>query len=147
MMYFEDFEVGRSYEAGPVEIDRDEISAFAARYDPLPLHLDEDYARQARFKGLICSGMMSFLLTWSDFAKKNIWGDSLLAGMAVSISWLAPVYPGDRLTGLATIIGKTPRNKYNGLVRWSFDVFNQDQVKVITDVSEILFKRRPAQEN
>ena len=38
---FEDFPPGRYGTFGPRHISRDEILAFAAEFDPQPMHLDE----------------------------------------------------------------------------------------------------------
>jgi acyl dehydratase len=40
--YFEDFKPGLFGEYGPRLITREEIVAFAAEFDPQPMHLDED---------------------------------------------------------------------------------------------------------
>src|SRR5436190_10201 len=47
--YWEDFREGETSELGEVEVLRDEIVAFAERYDPQPFHLDEDAAADGPF--------------------------------------------------------------------------------------------------
>ena len=38
--YFEDFSIGQVAEYGPRQVSREEIIAFAAQFDPQPMHLD-----------------------------------------------------------------------------------------------------------
>ncbi len=54
--YFEDFKPGLFGEYGPRLITREEILAFAAEFDPQPIHLDEDAARDSMLGGLAASG-------------------------------------------------------------------------------------------
>ena len=55
-LYFEDFKPGSVSEYGPRPITREEIVAFAAEFDPQPMHLDEDAARATMLGGLAASG-------------------------------------------------------------------------------------------
>ena len=41
-MHWEDFAPGQVTEYGPRVITREEIIAFAAEFDPQPMHLDEE---------------------------------------------------------------------------------------------------------
>ncbi|HTZ04014.1 MAG TPA: dehydratase, partial [Xanthobacteraceae bacterium] len=45
-IYFEDVVVGSKLQAGPYVIPEPELVAFAAAWDPLPIHLDKSYAAQ-----------------------------------------------------------------------------------------------------
>ena len=56
---FEDFKPGRFGTFGPRHVTREEILAFAAEYDPQPMHLDEEAAKTSMLKGL--SGIFSGL--------------------------------------------------------------------------------------
>ena len=54
--YYEDFTPGKTIEYGPRLITREEIIAFAAQYDPQPMHLDEEAGRNSLLGGLGASG-------------------------------------------------------------------------------------------
>jgi acyl dehydratase len=43
--YLEDFAVGQTFGSGRLRVDKEQIKAFAADFDPQPFHLDEDAAR------------------------------------------------------------------------------------------------------
>jgi len=53
---FEDFPPGRLGTFGPRHVTRDEIVAFAAEFDPQPMHLDEEAASKSMLRGLSGSG-------------------------------------------------------------------------------------------
>ena len=45
--YFEDFAVGHTFGPGRLRINKEQVRAFAAEFDPQPFHLDEDTAGQS----------------------------------------------------------------------------------------------------
>jgi len=51
--YLEDFAVGQTFGSGRLRIDKEQIFAFAAEFDPQPLHLDEAAARHSIFGGTL----------------------------------------------------------------------------------------------
>ncbi len=53
---FEDFTPGHFGRFGPRRVTREEILAFAAEFDPQPMHLDEEAAKRSMLKGLSGSG-------------------------------------------------------------------------------------------
>src|ERR1700721_1074468 len=53
---FEDFKLGHFGQFGPNRVTREEILAFAAEFDPQPMHLDEAAASKSLLKGLAGSG-------------------------------------------------------------------------------------------
>ena len=79
-MYLDELYTGMEMELPEVVIDRERMMDFARLYDPLPLHLDEDYAKTTRFGGLIAPGVMTFMSVWAEFVKQGLFGDQLIAG-------------------------------------------------------------------
>src|SRR6266849_1628465 len=61
-LYWEDFAEGSAAEYGPRLVTREEIVAFAAEFDPQPMHLDEDAARSTLLGGLAASGWHTCVL-------------------------------------------------------------------------------------
>jgi acyl dehydratase len=96
---FEDFPVGRLGTYGPRHVTREEILAFAAEFDPQPMHLDEEAARHTMLQGLsgsgwhLCSLMMRMM--FDGFIGRTA---SLGSPGVNELRWLAPLRPGDDLT-------------------------------------------------
>jgi acyl dehydratase len=63
--YLEDFAVGQTFGSGRLGVDKEQIKAFAAEFDPQPFHLDEDAARDTIFRGLAANG-------WHTAARANV---------------------------------------------------------------------------
>lgn len=55
-LYFEDIEVGLTRDCGSITAEKEEMLEFAERFDPQPIHTDEEAARESIFGELIASG-------------------------------------------------------------------------------------------
>lgn len=141
-MYLEDINLGMRVEIPPVTIEKERIIEFAKMYDPIPLHTDEEYAKGTRFGGLIAPGVMSFMSVWAKYIENDFVGDELVAGKSTKIEWFKPVYAGDVLKGILTVTDKAKRNRYNGSLTLSIDVFNQQGELVLNNVTESVVKCR-----
>ena len=123
-------------------IKKEKMIAFAKDYDNIPLHTDEDYAKNTPFGKLIAPGVMSFMSVWAKYLENDFFGSELLAGKSTKIEWLKPVYADDVLTGKATITNMVKRNAKNGLVEISIEAYNQNGELVLKDVTEAIVKCR-----
>lgn len=140
-MYLDEFHIGMTIALPPVTIDKEEMIAFSKRYDPFPIHHDENYAKTTRFGRLIAPGVMSFMTVWAKFVEMDLFGEELVAGKSTKIEWLKPVFAGDVLTGTVRVSNITERNAYNGIVETIMDVCNQDGEPVLSSVTETVVKR------
>ena len=139
-MYFEDIKLGTRVEIPPVTIEKERILEFAKLYDPIPLHMDEEYAKKTRFGGLIAPGVMSFMSVWAKYIENDFIADELIAGKSTKIEWFKPVYAGDILKGILTVSDAEKRNQYNGIVTLSIDIYNQKGELVMNDITESVVK-------
>lgn len=139
-MYFEELKVGMSVDIPPVTIEREKMLEFAYNYDYIPLHTDEEYAKKTHFGKLIAPGMMSFASVWAKYLEVDFFGEGILAGKAVKIEWLKPVFIDDVLSAKATITALTPRNAKNGIAEITVEAFNQNGEKVFESVGETVVK-------
>ena len=142
-MYFEEFEAGTQFNIDNVAIDKNDMLDFAIKYDCIPLHTDEEYAKKTIFGNLIAPGVMSFMAVWAKYLETDLAGDQLLAGKSTKIEWKKPVYADDVLNATCTVSKLTKRNEKNGLVELTFEVFNQNGELVLTDVTEMIVKCKP----
>ena len=141
-MFFEDFKLGDTVEISPAFIDREDMLSFARRYDNIPLHTDEEYAKTTRFGGIIAPGVMSFMAVWAKYLEIDLAGEELVAGKSTKIEWLKPVYPGDTLTGKGHISALNRRNGKNGIVELTIEAYNGSGELVLTDVTEMIVRCR-----
>lgn len=141
-MYLDDIQLNMEIDIPEVAIDQQRMMDFARLYDPIPLHLDEEYAKNTRFGRLIAPGVMSFMAVWAEFVKLNLFGEELIAGKSTKIEWFKPVYAGDVLKGRARVSDIVRRNAYNGIVVVIVDVYNQHGERVLTDTTESVVKYR-----
>ena len=141
-MYLDDIQLNMEMDIPEVVIDQQRMMEFARLYDPIPLHMDEEYAKNTRFGRLIAPGVMSFMAVWAEFVKLNLFGEELIAGKSTKIEWFKPVYAGDVLMGKARVSDIVRRNAYNGIAVVTVDVYNQHGERVLTDVTESVVKYR-----
>ncbi|MDF3339467.1 MaoC/PaaZ C-terminal domain-containing protein [Mycolicibacterium septicum] len=98
----EDLRVGDWMNLGTVQVHHDEVLAFAARFDPLPIHLDET---NPVFGGVIASGVHTMALFSSLASREFIPRLALVAGKGIDRLRLpVPVRPGASLTGAVEIV-------------------------------------------
>lgn len=141
-MYFDDFVLNETIDIKPVIIDKGEMMDFAKRYDNIPLHTDEEYAKNTFFGRIIAPGVMSFMAVWANYLEFDLAGEELIAGKSTKIEWFKPVFAEDVLTAKAVITALTERNEKNGIVELTFYVKNQNDELVLTDVTEMIVKKR-----
>lgn len=143
-MYFDDFKLNETVAVKPVVIDREEMLAFAKRYDNVPLHTDDEYAKGTHFGQIIAPGVMAFMAVWANYLQIDLAGEELLAGKSTKIEWIKPVFAGDELSSEVIVTKLTERNAKNGIVEITFYVKNQKDDLVLTNVTEMIVKRRIA---
>jgi acyl dehydratase len=147
-LHFEDFTPGRVFEHGPRLMPRDEMIAFAAEFDPQPMHLDEEAARATMLGGLCASGWFACCILMRMCAEAFVLDSSSMGAPGVDeVRWLMPIRPDDRLTLRATVLDtRLSRSRPDmGLVRFSFDLFNQrDEHVVALTTSMMMGRRTPA---
>ncbi len=141
-MYFEDIKIGTKIEIAPAVIEKEKMLSFARDYDNIPLHTDEEYAKNTVFGQLIAPGVMSFMSVWAKYLEVDIFGEELLAGKSTKIEWLKPVFANDVLKGEAVVTNCTSRNQKNGVVEITIYAYNQNGELVLTDVTEAIVKKR-----
>ena len=56
LAHFEDIEIGKPLTLGAWPVTAEDIKTFARRWDPQPIHLDEEAGRRSVVGGLCASG-------------------------------------------------------------------------------------------
>ena len=96
---FEDFPPGHFGQFGPRRVSREEMLAFAAEFDPQPMHLDEQAASRSMLKGLSGSGWHLCAIMMRMMVDGFIGRSASLGSPGVNeLRWLVPPRPEDDLT-------------------------------------------------
>ena len=145
--YFDDFEVGERFASRGVTLSESQILDFALTYDPQPFHIDREAAAETPYGGIIASGFQTLALAFRMFYQEKIINACAMGspGMA-ELRWLAPVRPGDTLSTHAEVKGKqlSKSRPDRGRVEMAFAVRNQRDEEVMTFLTTIIMRRRPA---
>ena len=148
MQYFEDMVVGSTASFGSYAVTREEVMEFAAKYDPQPFHLSDEAAAQTHFGRLSASGWHTCAMTMAMLVE-NLKANKQ-AGLGSpgidELRWLKPVYPGDTLRCESEVLEKrrSASRPEMGIFKSRLTVFNQDDVAVMSMVSNGLIATRPA---
>ena len=142
---FEDFPPGHFGTFGPRRVTREEIIAFAAEFDPQPMHLDEEAAQRSMLNGLsasgwhLCSIMMRMM--FDGYLGRTA---SLCSPGIDEVRWLAPLRPGDDLTlDIGVAEARVSRSRpETGIVTFRGVVRNAAGQALCEMVSPIIVQRR-----
>ena len=147
MQYFEDIQVGAKASFGRYEVTRDEVMDFARKYDPQPFHLSDEAAAQTHFGRLSASGWHTCAMTMAMLVEnlKTHRQAGLGSPGVDELRWLKPVYPGDMLRCESEVLEKrqSASRPEMGIFKSRLTVFNQDDVPVMSMVSNGLVRTRP----
>jgi acyl dehydratase len=105
---YADVAVGDRFRADEtVTFTREEITEFAAAYDPQPFHLGDGADDASPFDGLVASGLHSFCAC-NRLATEAFFGRiAFLGGRGVDhLRWHRPVRPGDSLSVAVEVVDK-----------------------------------------
>src|ERR1700726_3222965 len=118
--YLEDYATGQVYRSGRLRVDKDQITAFAAQFDPQPYHLDEAAARKSVFGALVASGWHTAALSMRLLVDGELKPAGGILGVGFDeLSWPRPVRPGDELRLVSEILEVRPSRSRpdRGLIR------------------------------
>jgi acyl dehydratase len=149
IIHWEDFVVGSVAEYGPRRVTREEIIAFAAEFDPQPMHMDEAFARTTMLGGLAASGWHTCAIGMRLIVDAFMGNAASLGSPGLDeVRWLKPVRPDDELTLRYTVLEARPLNSRPawGLVRFRFELVNQNGEVVLIQENINLFGRRTSGE-
>jgi acyl dehydratase len=144
-MHWEDFQPGAVAIYGPRLVTREEIIAFAAEFDPQPMHLDEAAASATILGGLGASGWHSCCLLMRMIADGFILDSSSMGGPGVDeVRWLRPLRPGTGVRIRSTVLDTRASSSRPemGLVKFQFDMLDDADVILTSLATTLMFGRR-----
>ena len=145
--YYEDLEIGDTFETGDYTVTKEEIISFAEQFDPQPFHVDEQAAQDSMFGELVASGMHTLCISTRLFITEFVQGEEGIANMGGlgmdDLRWHAPVFPDDTLSLTIEVLDKAPLESRSdgGRVDFRLRVFNSDG-KVLSNSSYNVVRHR-----
>jgi acyl dehydratase len=143
-IYFEDLEVGDTWQFGSHDVTAAQIQTFAERYDPQPFHTDPEAAAASPFGGLVASGWHTAAMTMRLLVEGFL-ADAATAG-AVGVDelrWPAPVRPGTTLHVELEILETDSWDDRRGQADLGVTTRTDDGETVLSMIGLVLFERRP----
>jgi acyl dehydratase len=141
-MKFAQFYAGQIIEEGSYVLSEEELLSFAKAYDPQWFHTQPEAAAGGPFKGLIASGWQSCGIAMNLMVKAALHDSESFASPGLNyLKWVAPVRAGDSLSVTATVLEtRVSASKPTlGVLRWRWQLFNQDKVEVLDLEATSLF--------
>jgi acyl dehydratase len=146
--FFEDIVVGERTRSGSFTLTRDSIVEFAGRYDPQPMHMDEQAAKASFFGKLVASGWQTLVITMRLMVEARPFGATPLIGIQIDeVRFQRPVLPGDSLSADLEILEKrlSKSRPDRGFVKGRTVTSNQHGAEVSSQLWTMLIPlRNPA---
>jgi acyl dehydratase len=144
-MFFDDLTIGDQATHGPFRVDEAEMRAFARRWDPLPIHVDDAAAARSVHGGIICSGIMTLAIKQHLLANHVPWRDAVIGAAGYEgLTFPRPVRAGDELSFNWEVIAlRASRTKPDrGIVTFRMRMLNQRQEPVLDFQDTVVLARR-----
>jgi acyl dehydratase len=144
--YYEDLPVGFRFGGESYTVPRDEMIAFAEKWDPRPIHLDDAAGHEAGFGGVIASGAYTTaVFTQLSVRSRTKSGDqAILAGLGAKLR-LRRVRAGDTLTYSGEITDRRESKSlpHAGIVETHAVLTNQHGETAYESTTTTLVLKRP----
>ena len=145
--YFEDLEVGEDAVSSSRSVSEEEITEFAAKYDPQYFHVDPVAAEHHHQFGAVVASGIHILAIWRQL-DHEITGDiRWICGIEwKGLRWNHPMLAGDVVRARAELVGKreSKSRTERGIVEYRYSMLNQDDIEIFYCLSTNLVECRPA---
>jgi len=145
--YWEDFKRGSVAVYGPRLVTREEIVAFAAEFDPQPMHLDETAAASTLLGGLAASGWHSCCVLMRIIADGFVNESNSMGAPGVDeVRWLKPLRPGTQVRVRTTVLETRASSSRPelGFVKCLFEMLDEQDAVLTALTSPLMVRRREA---
>ena len=137
VLAYEDIEPDMEIQLGTWLVTAEEIKEFASRFDPQPMHLDENAARISMAGALTASGWHTAAIAMRLFCDAYIGRSTSQGAPGVdALKWRRPVFAGDTLSGRTIVVSKrvSKSRPALGFVNVRHEITNQHG-EVVCDMS------------
>ena len=146
-LFFEDFEVGQSFESGGRTITETDLTFFSMLSgDWNPIHADAEFAKTTRYGQRVVHGTLGIAIATGMLHEVGIFHESAVAMMSLN-QWkfVAPILVGDTLHLRLEITELDPgKSERVGRLGRRFVMLNQRDEIVQDGLSDLLIKKRGA---
>jgi len=146
-LYYEDFQIGGTFETPGRTITESDIANFAGvSGDFYSLHTDEVFASKTMYKGRIAHGLLVVSVATGLWMRLGIFEGSLVALYGIDrLRFIKPVRIGDTIKVKITVVEKVDRGE-NGLVTLKNEILNQaGELVAVFDAKVLIAKRERGQ--
>lgn len=141
-MKLDEFTIGDIFKTKPHRLSKEDIMRFAREFDPQYMHLDEEKAKEGRFKGIIASGIHTLAVTFKLWVEEGKYGADVIAGTNMNaIKFMKPVYPNDELYVVVKVVDKKGLKQETGLLTVLLSTYNEREENVFEGELTVLIKR------
>lgn len=141
----DDLTIGHVDTAGPYLVEETEMRAFAERWDPLPIHVDDAFAAASPHGGIIASGLYTLSVKQYLLARHVPWGPAVIGAAGYDeLRFPHPVRAGDRLSFTCEVLGaRRSRGKPDrGVITVAVTLRNQNGETVLSYRDTVIIRVR-----
>ena len=134
MIYYEDMVPGERLTVAGATVDREEMTRFAAEWDPMPFHTDGGSAPGC------------YIIAFKQRLIHRLPKIAVLASFGYhEVRFHHPVRPGDTLSLVVEWVSRRPSESKPGagIVTIRFSLHNQDEALVLSHLDTVLVRQRP----
>ena len=145
-LYWEEWEVGKSFETAARTVTETDVVNFAGiSGDYNPLHINEEYCKKTQFGTRIAHGPLVYAIAAGLLFQLHLYDDTLIAFLGFeSLKFTKPVKIGDTIYAKVTVTEVTETSKPDrGVMKRQLQVINQHGEVVQDGIQAFLMKRRP----
>ena len=146
MKYLEDFHPGQCIAFGNHVVGKDAIVGFAEAFDPQVFHTDDTHRVTQELGGLMASGWHTAAIFMRLAVEAYLEQSAVLTSPGVDeLRWLAPVRPGDTISGEAVVeeARQSASRPDRGILTTHVRLWNQDEIDVLTMKTHAFVRARP----
>jgi acyl dehydratase len=145
-LYWEEWEVGKSFETAARTVTETDVVNFAGiSGDYNPLHINEEYCKKTQFGTRIAHGPLVYAIAAGLLFQLHLYDDTLIAFLGFeSLKFTKPVKIGDTIFARITVTEVTETSKPDrGVMKRQLHVINQHGEIVQDGIQAFLMKRKP----
>jgi acyl dehydratase len=143
-LFWEDFEIGRSYKSrGRTITEADIVNYAGLSGDYNEIHLNAEKAGETFFGKRIAHGLLGLSICSGLLQHLNIYNDNIIAFLSLSWNFRGPIFIGDTVHAVQTVKSKSEtRNVKHGIVVMETKLVNQVGVVVQEGDRTLMIRRR-----